>query len=415
MDFNFKIRLLGFYNEENQRMDEEKFKKEEAKLLAELLDKSFSEIDSDVDTSFVTALKGNGVFIFRDAKYNLYAYYPRKHLAKITEVRYNKKVINEVDLNYKEWFVPGHPFVIKSTSTNVVNFYSLTKEWTSFGIDKNSVHKSWNDYFIKLGKSTYAIDYQEPIDIAELRKLILHKWVCLDERDMQSECGDCDGWDYSGCDMDRCREDCDGCGGRRYKCNNSCFNIRNRVAVVICYRSEVVKQDLSEGFKILYEIEKPHSIAADNLWKQYQGLLKSLLEDCKFIQRHLGNIEIMDGFMQQYSSASWLQAKRHEKNPTIEIKCRFSGVKVDSYLISEKGISIRIKYDGFLFWRKRYEILSFKGYDYYSDSFVKKEFKLEESKNERRIEQLINKQKSGQLRCLRLTKGREDYWNYTFE
>lgn len=93
MDFNFKIRLLGFYNEENQRMDEEKFKKEEAKLLAELLDKSFSEIDSDVDTSFVTALKGNGVFIFRDAKYNLYAYYPHKHLAKITEVRYNKKVI----------------------------------------------------------------------------------------------------------------------------------------------------------------------------------------------------------------------------------------------------------------------------------------------------------------------------------
>mgnify|MGYP001194322180 CR=1 FL=1 len=51
MDFNFKIRLLGFYNEENQRMDEEKFKKEEAKLLAELLDKSFSEIDSDGDTS----------------------------------------------------------------------------------------------------------------------------------------------------------------------------------------------------------------------------------------------------------------------------------------------------------------------------------------------------------------------------
>lgn len=403
--------MLGFYNEENQRMNEEKYKKEEASLLAELLDKSFSEIDLSVDTPFATALKGNGVFIFRDAKYNLYAYYPHEHLARITEVCYNKKMINEVGLNYKGWFIPGHPFIIGPTPTNMVDFCSLSGEWTSFKLDKDFVYKSWNDYFIKLGKSTYAIDYQKLIDIAELRKLILHKWIYLDERDMQNECGDCDGWDYSGCDMDRCREDCDGCGGRRYKCNNSCFKFRHKVAVAICYYSEDIEKDLSEGLKILDEIEKPHSIAADNLWEQYQDLLRLLLKDCNFIQRHFENIKVVNEFVKQYSSVSLLQAKRHEKNSAVEII--FSNNR--SFLISLKDISIRIEYESFLFRTRKYGILSLEGYDSYSDALVQREIRLEEYKKKEEIEKLISKKNSGTLKCIRLIKNVDDSYNYTFE
>lgn len=112
---------------------------------------------------------------------------------------------------------------------NSITFCDLSEEWFDYNENDIFITKSKIEYFIHIKGSTYAIRWHNPIAVSELKKIIFHKWVCLDERKSSDFCGNCDGWDYSGCDMDRCREECEGCGGRRYKCNNRCFFLETRL------------------------------------------------------------------------------------------------------------------------------------------------------------------------------------------
>ena len=146
MEFNFKMRLLGYYNTDNQRMNEENFRKDDAKVLASLFDKTFANIPDNADVLFAQALRGHGVFIFRDNDYNLYAYYPYEHIARITEVRYSANAIIKASPGYKKWFVPGEPFVIEQVYDNNVLFYDLSKNEKKIRLTEKFLSKSREDY-----------------------------------------------------------------------------------------------------------------------------------------------------------------------------------------------------------------------------------------------------------------------------
>ena len=92
MDFDFKMRLIGFYNTPKQNMKEEECRLIEAEELANLLGETFRNLTHFVsdDLVFKSVLKGNTVFILKDEENNLYAYYPYKRIARLTDVVYDK-------------------------------------------------------------------------------------------------------------------------------------------------------------------------------------------------------------------------------------------------------------------------------------------------------------------------------------
>lgn len=87
-DFNIKFRLLGYYWNINQKINEEKTYKEDADILYNLLTKSFSPtvINEISDSGFSQAFQSNAVFIFQDENRNYYAFSPFEKIARISNV-----------------------------------------------------------------------------------------------------------------------------------------------------------------------------------------------------------------------------------------------------------------------------------------------------------------------------------------
>ena len=375
MDFNLPIQLLGFYNKINQHMHPEQIHVKDAETLAQLLSKSFAGLQSNVNSSFSAALRGDAVFIFRNNKGDLYAYHPCQGIARITDVRYDSKHILKVKRAYKKWFIPGEPFIINKKAPNGVLFDTLSDKSYMVDIYPNSIYRNRDDYYIKLGTSSYAIYFDDVIGLDDLKTLILHKWICLSETKMSEYCGDCDGWDYSGCDMDRCREDCNGCGGRKYKCNNSCFNYRHKIAITLCLRALTIKKELYEAIKILDEICKPHSMNADDLWETYQPLFASLEDNCKYIQQYFARNDDMQNFLNKLDEAFELQNARHSKSQLIEIK-EYELRKTTSFKIPVSDVNIEQYTTGLLWSKKIHTKISFNTYDHLSDTYIDKEYSL---------------------------------------
>lgn len=111
MEFNFRIRLLGFYHFPNQDMKPETECIEEAKELARLLNASVGSLmkNPDTDKELKEIIKDGAVFIFKDEKSNLYGFFTKNRTARITEVIFSKGAIIQVPLKYKAWFYPGRP------------------------------------------------------------------------------------------------------------------------------------------------------------------------------------------------------------------------------------------------------------------------------------------------------------------
>lgn len=106
-----ELRLLGYYNLKNQNMYPEVFYVEKATQLAELLQKSFINIlKSDIQGRQLANVYNEAVFIFRDRAANLFAFFPKKGIARISDVRMNKKLLTKVNHCYKHWFVVGTDF-----------------------------------------------------------------------------------------------------------------------------------------------------------------------------------------------------------------------------------------------------------------------------------------------------------------
>lgn len=113
-DFNIKMRLIGYYNKPNQNMNEETVRVDEAQKLAQLLGATFLQLvrNDDVDAVFKSVLRGNTVFILKGEDGNLYAYYPYRKIARLTDVRYVRRDVTPVPLKYKAWFVPGSEIAV---------------------------------------------------------------------------------------------------------------------------------------------------------------------------------------------------------------------------------------------------------------------------------------------------------------
>lgn len=111
MEFNFKLRLLGFYHFPNQDMKPETERVEEAKELARLLNASVGSLmkNPDTDKELKEIIKDGAVFIFKDEKSNLYGFFTKNRTARITGVKFSKGAILQVPLKYKAWFYPGRP------------------------------------------------------------------------------------------------------------------------------------------------------------------------------------------------------------------------------------------------------------------------------------------------------------------
>ena len=108
---DIELRMLGFYNYPHQNMNPETEKVEEAAILAELLDSSFKDSLSEFDAdSPLVRLYDSAVLIFRDRDKNLYAYFPKKRIARLTDVVYNKYKILKTEGELRCWFHPGESF-----------------------------------------------------------------------------------------------------------------------------------------------------------------------------------------------------------------------------------------------------------------------------------------------------------------
>lgn len=118
MDYSLDIdsltlRMLGYYNKEGQSLNDEKEEIELANELAKRLKASFDNTkDVNNNEEFKNA-KENGVFIFRDKYSNLYAYWHKEQIARITNVVYSNKDIKPLPFEYKSWFTPGDAIPIE--------------------------------------------------------------------------------------------------------------------------------------------------------------------------------------------------------------------------------------------------------------------------------------------------------------
>lgn len=105
------LKLLGFYNQKNQNMYPEEKEVEKSNILSKLLQLSFCDIQEKFDVdSQLCQMYNNAVWIFHDKESNLYGFFPRKEIARLTNVIYNKKTIIKADEKYKFWFFPGESF-----------------------------------------------------------------------------------------------------------------------------------------------------------------------------------------------------------------------------------------------------------------------------------------------------------------
>ena len=129
---NLKLRMLGYYKAEHPNMYPESKEIEFANELSEKLVSSFDSIDDENDDlDFAEALK-NYVFILRDRDFNLYAFWPKEGIVRITDVAFNSKSLTPLPVEYKVWFTPGENILInevqkKDTQKVKSNFFDYIR------------------------------------------------------------------------------------------------------------------------------------------------------------------------------------------------------------------------------------------------------------------------------------------------
>ncbi len=369
-----KLKLLGYYRTEKQTMRPEEFRIDEAKDLSIKLNSSFANV---TDTDLLAIVDSNAVMIFRDSQHKLYAYFPSQKIARVTEVVYNPQSINKPLQKLAMWFVPGEPLVIGSSNATKVQknitFSDIDHNWKEYNDCDVRLTTHGGDFLIYLDKTCYAIDWgDEYISVSGLRSLINHKWTFLYEYDLKLGCEECDGYSYSNCDFDRCKHNCEKCGGRRYICNNSCFNYRNDRAVRIG-TSKKLATDLDQAAAIIDKICAQFAQGADYMEQQYDDMFKSLMNDCDFVNEYLEDSDI-EKFQERFSQMKLLNKCRQR----ICSDTQKVHITVDSKSYTLLRDDVKIVIDGWI-W-KDYYIVANNAYDYISDSLVsiKQEWKFKD-------------------------------------
>lgn len=359
-----KMRLIGYYNTPNQTMHAETEYVEEATFLAERLKTSFNSLRNNTATDdiFRSILNSNAVFILKDEEQNLYAYFPCKDIARISNVVYNKRSVVPIPLKYKSWFIPGENIVIENKESEYPQRYTITTSGSDFLITDYKQHK------------TLALDWDEDtyISIKELSKFINDKWILLYEYETEENCGDCDGYDYSNCDMSRCKNDCETCGGRRYICNNSCFNHRHNKALRYDINEKVITNELSELLDILSIVANPQS-EQQLLFNQYYSSLEKAYNHCKSLSKYIDISEtILESFVYKMDLCSLINDGRINSKDIANVMLIYiDGEK--AYCINKKSIGCVTK--GFLLWKTCY-MRSYYIHNYLTNSLVNIDYKL---------------------------------------
>lgn len=392
-----KYRLLGFYNNPNQSMKEEEVYVEEAKELATLLQKTLSSLlaSKDMDSLFASIIKSNAVIILKDEDKNLYAYWTLKRIARISDVKYVKSAITEIPRKYKSWFTPGEEISLKEN----------TREYV--------ITTSGEDFLITYDGETLPLDWGDDyISIDDLSELLHSKYTCLIEYDTSDDCGDCDGYDYSNCDMSRCRNNCDGCGGRRHICNNSCFNHRYNKALRLSVNPDEVEGVEKNAKDILERLNTPHFTEADKFYRENKEDILEFIRLYYFLQK-IGVTSDMYDTMKMYQYFICLSEDRKKKE-TNEYVCIMIGTK--SHTISYDELKIE---DSGIFWidyylktttRDRYDYPEALGaYDVNEDSYVSFRHELRFTDKKQR-KQFLEDFKAKRVSKIKLSKDKNDQY-----
>lgn len=119
---NIELRLLGYYNDPGQSMDDEAEEPERAAQLAELMSQTFDMLDDPNDDPLFKNAVNNGVFILKDQESRLYAYFHRERKARVNGVYFNRTNLAQLPQVYKYWFKPGEKLNIAPLGTaNIQN------------------------------------------------------------------------------------------------------------------------------------------------------------------------------------------------------------------------------------------------------------------------------------------------------
>lgn len=353
--FKEQMRIIGFYNKPNQDMAPEQVDVECADSLAVLLNKSFKSLcdNPKVDNIFKSVINGNSVFILKSKSEKLYGYYPLKNIARITNVKYTKTDVTPVPFVYKGWFIPGEDVPMQNKSAKQKNNgYVLSS--------------SGSDFLITIGNRTRPLSWNEDkyISFSDLRTILSHKYTSLVEYCTADRCGDCDGYDYSDCDMDRCKDDCENCGGRRFKCNNGCFNHRYDYAYEIEVKEDEISKRVEPILKKLEEANAPHCKRYKEIYSQISQDIADMRAEFYLLYKYFNSgYDALVFELARYEVLSYAR----DKSKLLEPACIF-GLKVDPTHVKVQ--------DHAIFW-KRWHIETDKvAYDYDHDKFVSFDFKL---------------------------------------
>lgn len=391
--FDYKIHLIGYYTSPRQNMAEEQTRVEEAKELATLLGRTFSTINTSIikDEKFVEALSAKTVFIFNDEQKNLYAYYPIKGIARLTNVVYDRKSINPAPFEVKGWFVPGSILAIGNRS----NSYQANKErkhkktFTVVRHTGESEEYPFSDLHISNVRSDILIFFNKrtlPLDISEdtrvsfslLYKIIGHPWIYLEEYDTDDNCGDCNGYDYSNCDMNRCKNDCESCGGRRYICNNSCFNYRYDYALKL-YHTDAYKEAIGKVYPYLGEILEPNNREWRRIYEEHKKEIDKVEDSCQYLTYCSYTDGEVTAFLNNcFKMRRLIHYRDSEDQPKIVVEIRSAGRSLTKVFRREETTA-EGTHGGFLWLFDTGGTVTFNGYNSVDDQIQEYKLKLKKS------------------------------------
>ena len=175
MNFDIKLKLVGYYSGDKQNMYPEKRFIEEAAKLNELLEKTFQQtfsgesgiVSEDVATFYESFLK-DSVYILKDEDKNLYAWFKAKHIARISRVKYDRDCIIPIPIEFQSWFVLGEP-IPKNETTNRFFDKNGSQEIVLYDTNDNKhvfqekdliITTAGSDLLILLNKKRYAFNHQ---------------------------------------------------------------------------------------------------------------------------------------------------------------------------------------------------------------------------------------------------------------
>lgn len=363
--FSNKMRLIGYYNKPNQKMHNESEYAEAAERLAALLKKSFDSLRANDKTApaFKSILESNAVFILKDEENNLFAYYPCKDMARISDVIYNRRHIIKMPLEYKSWFIPGEEIQVTAPSERQSYRYHISTPGSDFLITDNRTRKTL----------PLCWDEDEYISIKELYRLINDDWVTLYEYDTEDDCGDCDGYDYSNCDDSRCNLYCERCGGREYICNNSCFNHRYNKALNYKLNIDAATKHLADLLDILKIVSTPGT-EHSTLFAQHYNTLDEAYTRCRFLSKYFYTDEnIIGEFISKMDICTMLNEGRNRFDEDNSITIYIDNCKV---LCVNKN-DVECCKDGHLWWKKHFLKSKTGTYNRVNDSIENFEYRIE--------------------------------------